>query len=101
MHFAQSGYMKPGINFWKSLTFESKQKFRGFVNAARAKIGEGTPEEQVAAFASLVPNAVQSKGSLANLDSPVKLTPFCERTQLCSVAARAACCRIESQRSQT
>jgi hypothetical protein len=47
--------MKPGINFWESPTFKSKQKFQGFVNAARAKIGESTPEAQVAAFASLVP----------------------------------------------
>jgi hypothetical protein len=55
-YFAQSGYMKPGINFWRSMNFESKQESRGFVNAMLAKIGEGTTEEQVAAFASLVPH---------------------------------------------
>jgi hypothetical protein len=59
-YFAQSGYMKPGINFWGSMNFESKQKFREFVNATRAKIGEGTAEEQVAAFASLVPPDLSS-----------------------------------------
>jgi hypothetical protein len=59
-YFAQSGYMKPGINFWGSMNFESKQKFREFVNATRAKVGEGTAEEQSAAFASLLPPDLSS-----------------------------------------
>ena len=88
-YFAQSGYMKPGSNFWKSLNFESKQKFRGFVNAARAKIGEGTAEEQVAAFASLVlPDLSSNVAKVWAADPKLKqfltskLPPLAEAPQL-------------------
>jgi hypothetical protein len=69
-YFAESGFMKPGSDFWKSLNFDAKQKFRGYVKAMRKEIGEGTAEEQLEAFSDLLPPDLSSNMAKVWLADP-------------------------------
>jgi hypothetical protein len=54
-YFRESGYMKPGVDFWSTLSLDNKQKFRTFITRVRPGIASGTHEERLAAFTALMP----------------------------------------------
>ena len=54
-YFRESGYMKPGVDFWSTLSLDNKQTFRTFITRVRPGIASGTHEERLAAFTALMP----------------------------------------------
>jgi hypothetical protein len=59
-YFSQSGHMRPGTDFWQTLDFESRQRFRQFVMKVRPGIGPGTTEERLEQFIALIPPNIAS-----------------------------------------
>jgi hypothetical protein len=54
-YFTETGYLKPGVDFWKSLNFRSRQKWQLYIKTVRSNIGEGGQAAQVAALTELLP----------------------------------------------
>jgi hypothetical protein len=54
-YFDNSRYMNPGLDFWTTLDFSSKQTFRQFIRKVRPGIGPGSKEQRLAAFIALIP----------------------------------------------
>ena len=60
-YFAKTGYLKPGTDFWRTLNFESKQKWRLYIQTVRTKIGQGNEAAQAAALTDLLPSDLGKK----------------------------------------
>jgi hypothetical protein len=54
-YFRNSGYMKPGVDVWKTLDANSKDRFRDFVDELRPGIGDGTKESRLARWMTAIP----------------------------------------------
>jgi hypothetical protein len=86
-YFGRSGYMKPGIDVWKTLDFDSKVRFRAFIIRAEKRIGAGSPEERLTQVLALIPPFIAANVAKVYANDPerkqyIAAPPVAEQKQL-------------------
>ena len=61
-YFANSAYLKPGVDVWRTLSFDLKQTVRAFVTRVGGSVAKsGSMEERLAAFLALIPKSLDKQ----------------------------------------